>query len=133
MTLEEIYFVGQTIAAVAIIGSLFALIAQNYAAQKTARDAAARTQFEGLQNISRALFETPGMADLWVRGMSGIDHFSNEERVKYTAFYVWSLRIWEGLYAQLSRRQVDPAIWQGHVQQLRSTQEFEGVRAVGLE
>ena len=78
MTLEEIYFVGQTIAAAAIIGSLLALIAQNHAAQKMVRDAAVRSQVEGLQNISRALFETPGMADVWFRGIGGLDHLSEE-------------------------------------------------------
>ena len=53
MTLEEIYYVGQTIAVIAIVGSLFALIAQNHAAQKLVRDAAVRNQVEGLQSISR--------------------------------------------------------------------------------
>ena len=130
MTLEEIYYVGQTIAAVAIIGSLLALVAQNYAAQKMVRDAAVRNQVEGLQNISRALFESPGMADVWFRGIGGLDHLTDEDRVKYTAFYVYSLRIWEGLYEQFRHRQLGGEVWRGHIQQLRGVQAFEGVKNV---
>ena len=130
MTLEEIYYVGQSIAAVAIIGSLLALMAQNYAAQKMVRDAAVRNQVEGPQNISRAIFETPGMADVWFRGIGGLDHLSNEDRVKYTAFYVYSLRIWEGLYAHFRYRQLGREVWHGHIQQLRGVQAFEGVKNV---
>ena len=130
MTLEQIYYVGQTISAVAIIGSLLALIAQNYAAQKLVRDAAVRTQVEGLQNISRALFETPCMADVWFRGIGGLEGLSDEDRVKYTAFLVYSLRIWEGLYAQFQHRQLGGEVWRGHIQQLRDVQEFEGVKNV---
>lgn len=130
MTLEEIYYVGQTIAVIAIIGSLVALIAQNHASQKMVRDAAVRTQVEGLQNISRALFETPGLAEIWVRGIVGFDQLSNEERVKFTAFVTYTLRIWEGLHAQFRHRQLGEEVWRGHIQQLRDVQIFDGLKKV---
>ena len=130
MTLEEIYYVSQSIAAIAIIGSLVALIGQNYASQKMTRDAAVRNQIEGLQNVSRALFETPGMADVWVRGLGSFDQLSNEDRVKFTAFVTYTLRIWEGLHAQFRHRQLDGDIWRGHILQLRDVQNFEGSKKV---
>ena len=130
MTLEEIYYVGQTIAAIAIIGSLVALIAQNHAAHKLVRDAAIRSQVEGLQNIPRALFETPGMADVWVRGIENIDQLSNEDRVKFMAFVTYTFRIWEGLHAQFRHSQLDKEVWRGHTQMLRGVQVLAGVKNV---
>ena len=130
MTLEEIYYVGQTIAVIAIVGSLFALIAQNHAAQKLVRDAAVRNQVEGLQSISRALFETPDLAKVWLRGVEGIEHLSSEERVKFTAYVTYALRIWEGLHAQFQNRQLPENVWLGHVEMLRGMQALTGVKNV---
>ena len=130
MTLEEIYYVGQTMAAIAIIGSLVALIAQNHASQKMVRYAAVRNQVEGLRDISRALFETPGLADVWVRGLGGLDQLSNEDRVKFTTFITYTLRIWEGLHAQFRHRQLGEEVWRGHIRQLRDVQNFDGPKKV---
>ena len=44
------------------MGSLVVLIMQNHQANQFARDTAMRHQVEGIQNISRVIFETPGMA-----------------------------------------------------------------------
>jgi hypothetical protein len=128
MTLEEIYYVGQTIAVVAIVGSLIVLIMQNREAHQLARDSALRHQIEGLQNISRLLFETPGMADVWVRGGAGLDKLSPEDRVKFMAYMTYTLRIWEGLHAQFLRGQLGDELWRVHAKQLRDVQEFNGVK-----
>lgn len=130
MTLEEIYYVSQSIAAIAIIGSLAVLIGQNIASQKLVRAAAVRAQIEGLQNVSRALFETPGLANVWVRGLGKFDQLSNEDRVRFTAFGTYTLRIWEGLYAQFRNGKLDGEIWRGHILQLRDVQNFEGPKKV---
>ena len=130
MTLEEIYYVGQTIAVVAIVGSLFALIAQNHAAQKLARDATVRNQIEGLQSISRALFETPDLANVWLRGIEGLEHLSSEDRIKFTAYVTYALRIWEGLHAQFRNGQLPEQVWTGHLEMLRGMQVLTGVRNV---
>ncbi len=130
MTLEEIYFISQTIAVIAIVGSLLALIAQNRAAQKAVRDATVRNQIEGLQNISRALFETPDLASVWLRGIEGLENLSDEERVQFTAYVTYALRTWEGLYAQFENGQLPEEVWTGHIEMLRGMQALIGVEHV---
>ncbi|MBX9606620.1 MAG: hypothetical protein K2Y51_10360 [Gammaproteobacteria bacterium] len=130
MSLEEIYYVGQTIAVIAIVGSLFALIAQNRAAQKQAQESTVRNQIQGLQNISRALFETPDLAGIWLRGIEGIDRLSAEERVKFLAYVTYALRTWEGLYAQFKDGKFPESDWAGHIEMLRGLQALTGVANV---
>ncbi len=126
MTLEDLSYLSQIIAAAAVIASLIILIVQNYQAGQFARDSAVRQQVEGLQNISRVIFETPGLADIWARGSAAFDRLSNEERVRYLAFLTYTLRTWEGLHATFARGQLDGALWRAHAQMLRDVQVFQG-------
>ena len=128
MTLENIYYVGQTIAVVAIIGSLIVLIIQNRQAHQLAVDTAVRHQIEGMQNISRSLFETPGLADIWRRGNMGLGHLVNDERVRYLSFLNYTLRIWEASHTVFIKGDVAEALWISHTRQLRDVQAMEGVR-----
>ncbi len=130
MGLEEIYYVGQTIAVIAIVGSLLALIAQNRAAHKLAREATVRNQIQGLQNISRALFETPELAGIWLRGIEGIERLSAEERVKFMAYVTYALRTWEGLYLQFRDGKLPESDWLGHIEMLHGLQALTGVASV---
>ena len=128
MTLEGIYYVGQTIAVVAIIGSLIVLIVQNRQAHQLAVDTAVRHQIEGMQNISRSLFETPGLADIWRRGNMGLGHLVEEDRVRYLSFLTYTLRIWETSHAVFIKGDVVEALWISHTRQLRDVQDMEGVK-----
>ena len=67
MTLEEIYYIGQTIAVVAIFATLVAVVWQGHQATKVAR--AQLTLNAHLQNgmIHRELADTPEKAELMVR------------------------------------------------------------------
>ena len=130
MTLEYISYLSQTIAAVAVIVSLVILIVQNYQAARFARETAVRQQVEALQNISRALYETPGLADLWTRGNADFDQLSNEERVRYIAFFTYTLRVWEGLHLVFARGQIDAEHWRPHTQMLRSVQDLPGAERI---
>lgn len=62
ITLAEVSDASQAVAAVAVVVSLAILIRQNYEANILGRDEAVRRQIEGIQNISRELFEAPGLA-----------------------------------------------------------------------
>lgn len=126
MTLEDLSQWSQMVAAVAVIVSLIILIVQNYQAGRFARETALRQQVAGLENISRALYETPGLADIWARGNADFDQLTNEERVRYIAYLTYTLRIWEGLHVTFMRGQIDAAHWRPHTQMLRSVQDMAG-------
>ena len=130
MTLAQISDASQAVAAVAVVASLAILILQNYQANKLAREEAMRRQIEGLQDISRFLFQTPGMADVWGRGIVDIDTLSNEDKIRFLAFLTYSHRIWEALYLQHMRGQLDEALWRSHKQFLRDVQALNGAKQV---
>jgi hypothetical protein len=130
MSLEQIYEISQTLASLAVVVSLVILIQQNRQANQLARDAAMRIQVEGLQEISRALYETQGLADVWHRGNTDLSSLSDADRVRYVTFLTYTLRIWEGLHAQQAQGKIDADLWRSHTQLLRSVQALSGAKAV---
>ena len=128
MTLAQISDASQAVAAIAVVASLVILIIQNHQANVLARDEATRRQMEGLQSISRVIFETPGLADLWMRGTAEFESLSNEDRVKFMAFVTYTHRIWEALHLEHLRGQLDDGLWQAHAKMLRDVQALNGVK-----
>lgn len=128
MTLENVYYVSQTIAVAAILGSLIVLIAQLRQSNRIMRETAIQNQVEGLQDISRAIFETPGMADIWNRGTKDFSRLTDEERIRFVTFMTYSFRIWEGLHATYVRGEIDDELWRTHARLLRDIQPLEGVK-----
>ena len=128
MTLEEIYYIGQTIAVLLVFGSLVVLIVQVRKANQLAREAANHAQSEGLQAISRALFEATGMAGVWERGTRDLASLDDEERVRFIAFTTYTLRIWEDLHLQYLRGQVADDLWNSHLRLLSSIQNLPGFK-----
>ena len=127
MTLSQISDASQAVAAIAVVTSLVILILQNREANLLKRDEATRRQMDGNQNILRALFEVPGMADVWARGTSNFEDLSHEDRIKFLAFVTYTHRIWEALYQEHIRGQLDDGIWRAHARMLRDVQALSGV------
>ena len=136
MTLESIYYIGQTISVVAIFASLGILILQNRQSQKQmeeanrlARGAAQQAQVESLQSIQKALFETPGLAGIWGRGMIDLASLDNEERIRFGSFLEYVLRNWEALFLRYMRGELDEELWAAHLQQAASAMKRPGIYA----
>lgn len=136
MTLESIYYIGQTISVVAIFASLGILILQNRQSQKQmeeanrlARGAAQQAQVESLQSIQKALFETPGLAGIWGRGSMDLTSLDSEERIRFGSFLEYVLRNWEALFLRYMRGELDEELWAAHLQQAASAMKRPGIYA----
>ena len=128
MTLAEVSDASQAVAAVAVVVSLAVLIRQNYEANILARDEAVRRQIEGIQNISRELFEAPGLADVWLRGTTDFEELSNVDRIKFLSFATYTFRIWEALHRQQLRGLLEDSVWSAHTKMLRDVQALSGLK-----
>ena len=128
MTLAQISDASQAVAAVAVVVSLVILILQNHQANSLARHEARRRHMEGIQNISRAMFETPGLADVWGRGTADFERLSHEDRIKFLTFLTYTNRTWEALHQEHLRGQLDDDLWRAHANMLRDTQALSGVK-----
>lgn len=123
MSLENIYYIGQTIAVLAIIGSLIVLIFQVRQANALTREAAVREQIDGLKQIFVAIYENADITDIYIRGMRDYSQLSEVEFARFRALSLSLLRQWEGLHIQFCKGWIDKDIWSAHTRQLRSSQK----------
>ena len=130
MSLESIYYIGQTIAVIAILGSLIAVMLQMRQANRLAREAAQHAQVEDLQSISKAIFETPRLASIWGRGLHDLDSLDAEERIRFIALQTYTLRVYEGVHLRHLRGEIEEDVWKAHVRQMGSAQSSPGFQAV---
>lgn len=106
MTLETISTFIQMVANIAVIVSLVFVALQVRMGVKMLRDAAMRNHNEKHQSVSRAVFENPQLAELWIRGSkNGLADLSDAERAQFVNFYMYVLRVLGGalLTAPLGR------------------------------
>jgi hypothetical protein len=98
LSLEQIYFIGQTIAAVAVIGSLFYLNAQLREQNRESRHKAIQDMTANFANWQLATTIHNETAKLWLKGLSNFGDLENEERVTCATLFVSAFRIQESLY-----------------------------------
>ena len=122
MTLEELYYVSQIVAVVAIFGSLVAVLVQMRQTNRLLRNQAKRDQINGIKSISEAFYQTPGLADLVARASAGgLDALTEAERMQLIAFQTACERTWEAMHQQFLDGQIDKTLWQAHLEQARAT------------
>jgi hypothetical protein len=136
MTLEEINYISQTVAVVAILGSFVAVLIQMRQTNRLLRSQAQRAQIDGIKYLSEAMYQTPALAEIMARaGPKGLEVLSMPERIQLFGFLMVAERTWEAMYVQYKDGLIDEAMWQSHFRQARAawrdfpaTQEFWSMR-----
>jgi hypothetical protein len=129
MTLESMNAIIQMIANIAVIASLIFVALQVRMGVRMLRDAAVRNHNEKHQSVSRAMFENPQLAELWVRGSrDGLAILTDAERAQFVNFYMYVLRVWEELFLQQRSGLMDNELWAANVQILRDTHQMRGAQ-----
>lgn len=119
----------QMIANIAVIATLIFVALQVRMGVRMLRDAAVRNHNEKHQSVSRAMFENPQLADLWVRGSrDGLASLSDAERAQFVNFFMYVLRVWEELFLQQRSGLMDNALWSANVRILRDTHQMRGAQ-----
>ena len=98
LDLEKIYFVGQTISAVAVIGSLFYLGAQLREQNRESRHKAIQDMTANFSNWQLATTIHEDFAHLWLKGLASFETLANEEKVRCATLFVSVFRIYESMY-----------------------------------
>lgn len=115
MTLEDINYIAQTVGVVAILGTFVAVLIQMRQTNRLLRNQAKRAHIDESKAISVALYQTPGLADSFLRAASGgLDALSPTERFQILAFLMAAERNWEGMFVQYQDGQIDEELWQAH-------------------
>lgn len=132
MTLEEVYYVSQIVAVVAIFCSLVAVLVQMRQTNRLLRNQARRDQINGVKSISEAFYSTPGLADLVARASAGgLEALTEAERMQLVAFQTAAERTWEAMHQQFLDGQIDAALWEAHLEHARASWRLNpAVRAI---
>lgn len=116
LTLEQIYFIGQTIAALAIVASLIYVglqVKQNTTATQIASAqayVAADNEIVGLINVS------PNLADVLHQGANGISELKGGDLIRFMAFHDLVFISFQSFHLQWKRGALDEALWNTYKQ-----------------
>ena len=121
MTLEDINYIAQIIGTIAIIGTFVALLLQMRQTNRLLRNQAKRAQIDGIKAISEAVYQTPGLADIMMRGVTaGLGGLAPAERMQIMAFLMTAERTWEVMFVQHQDGMIDEELWRAHSRQAQA-------------
>ena len=130
MMLDTLYTLSQIVAALAVIGSLIFVGLQVRQANRMMRDAAIRNHAEKFQEISRVMFEVPGLAELWSKGGSDFSSLEPGKRIRFVNFVTWFMRIFEELMVQHQQGLMDKDMWEANINIGRDALSLPGAMKV---
>ncbi|PHS22622.1 MAG: hypothetical protein COA85_11110 [Robiginitomaculum sp.] len=84
MTLESIYYIGQTVAVVIIIATLIALLYQSRQANRLARADMTQASWGTILVTQAQMYSTPESADLMQRGLYGAAPLTDAEKLRFS-------------------------------------------------
>ena len=111
LTLEHIYFIGQTLAAMAVVASLIYVglqVKQNTTATQIASAqayVAADNEIVGLINVS------PNLADILHQGANGLSELKGGDLIRFMAFHDLVFISYQSFHLQWKRGTLDEALW----------------------
>ncbi len=121
MTLEDINYIAQTIGVAAILGTFVAVLIQMRQTNRLLRNQAKRAQIDGIKAISEAVYQTPGLAEIMMRGIAGgLDGLKPAERVQIMAYLMTAERTWEAMFVQHQDGMIDEELWRAHSRQAQA-------------
>ena len=113
MTLEEIYYISQIVAVIAILGSLAAVYWQVRQTNMIAR--AELTHSANLQagQMQMSLYDTPEKADLMYRALSGTGPLSDSERARVNVALAVVFGVHQTAFDLRTRGLIEPGAYNG--------------------
>ena len=103
MTLENIYYIGQTIAVVVIVLTLLAILYQGWQTNKIARSEMTQSSWTQAGQTHYSLVDSPEKADFMQRALFGGAPLTDAEKLRFGNLMGLAIGAHEGAY-MLSRR-----------------------------
>lgn len=129
MTLEELYYVSQVIASVAVIASLVYLALQTRQAARSTRAAMhenrATTVLRHIDKISDAEFNP-----IWIRGNRGAADMSDADISRYVTQVSGMIIVWEERFREKKEGMLDESRWASSELTIAAMTRSPGFRAV---
>jgi len=128
MTLEEIYYVGQTIAVLAILASLIFVGIQVRQNTRATRSASHSAVSNALNEINRMFAENADLTKIWIAGMADREALTVEERWRFDSTLRAYMHVCETMYVQAGLGAGDMSIMIAEEDGIRAVFAAHGVR-----
>lgn len=112
MTLENIYYIGQTIAVVVIVLTLFAILWQGWQTNRIARSDMTRASFIETGQTHYSLVDSPEKADFMQRALFGEAALTDAEKLRFANLMGLAIGTHEGAYMLRERGLIENAAYQ---------------------
>lgn len=111
MTLESIYYVGQTVAVVVIVLTLFAILYQGWQTNRIARSDMTRSSWIETGQTHYSLVDSPEKADFMQRSLFGEAALTNAEKLRFGNLMGLAIGTHEGAYMLMQRGLIEHAAY----------------------
>ena len=119
MTLEEIYYIGQTVAVVALVVSLVFVGVQIRQNTRATRAASHNAVSDSLNEINRLFAENADVTRIWIAGINNRQALSEEERWRFDSTLRAYMHVCETMYIQAGLGAGDKSIMLAEVEGIR--------------
>lgn len=128
MTLESIYYIGQTIAVVVIVATLFAILWQARQANKVARADLSLTMWLQMGAMHNSVVDTPEKGDLFARAFSDADPLTDGEKMRLSFNLSMLVGTHEAAFNLRSRGLIEAAVYERSEATTRTYMSFAIMR-----
>jgi len=128
LTLEQVYFIGQTIAAIAVIISLIYVGFQVRQNTQATQVSAAQAFVDAYNTFTSVLTDTEDVADIFLRGSNDFQSLSNTERLRFTAAMGQLFRLFQAAHIQWQKSALDDDLWSGLLVAMGDTMQSSGAK-----
>jgi hypothetical protein len=129
MSLEDAYLVSQIVAAIALVASLAFVGVQLRQNTRSVRAATSTAHSDLLIQLGVFTAGTDDAAHIWRSGLQGLDHLTENERVRFTVLLTTLMRFFESSRVQWLHGQLDKEHWHSVEQQAMGLATQPGVKA----
>lgn len=113
MTLESIYYIGQTIAVVALLVSLIFVGNQIRILRGQIRGAGTVAHYENIMSLVQRMLDDDELYKIAIRGNEDLDDLNDWEKYRYAMFALQEAASWELLYHLYRQGAIDKTLHDG--------------------
>jgi len=128
MTLENIYYMGQTIAVAALLISLLFVGYQIHQNTKAIKATSHHAITDSFNQINALMISDPACVSVWRRGLSGLENLDEDERISFGFMNLAYARIFETLFYQYENGTMDKKLFDAELASLKMFIRYPGFR-----
>ncbi len=128
MTLENIYYVGQTIAVVALLISILFVGYQIRQNTKAIRATSHHAITDSFNQLNTLLISDPKCVSVYRRGVAGLENLDDDERISFAYLNLAYQRIFETLFYQYKNGTMDEKLFEAELATLKWVAGYPGFR-----